>query len=71
MKKDRVSKEEALSFLLSYLVVERGVSIQLDPLHLFKLTSLAQEASDEIGRTEGVIPHEVIETLAENYLAQR
>ena len=68
MKKARVSKEEALCFLLTYLVVERNTTLELTQMTLFELSSLAQEAVDQISASEGVIPHEVIETLAASYL---
>ena len=70
-KKERITKEEALSFLLTYIVVEQGVSLELDQLALFNLTNLAQQAVVTINETEGIIPHEVIESLATEYLASK
>ncbi len=66
--KERISKAEALSFLLTHIVVERGFALELDQLGLFKLNSVAQRAVDEISDTESIIPHEVIERLAAEYL---
>ena len=66
--KERISKEEALSFLLTHIVVERGEAIQLDQLALFNLTNIAQRAVEEISESEGIIPHEVIEALAAEFM---
>ena len=67
-KKERISKEEALSFLLTYIVVEQNHHLVLDQLALFNLTNLALKAVDEMTGSEGIIPHEVIESLAKEYL---
>ena len=69
LKKERITKEEALNFLLTHLVVERGETVTLDQLSLFNLSNLAQQAAMEINATEGIIPHEVIESLASEFLA--
>ncbi len=69
--KARLSRDEALSFLLSYIVVERGNTLTLTPLVLYQLTSLAQTAADRVNASEGIIPHEVIEELAANYLEKQ
>ncbi len=67
-KKHRITKEEALSFLLTYIVVEQNQNIVLDQLTLFNLTNLALRAVDEATDSEGIIPHEIIESLAKEYL---
>ena len=67
-QKVRITKEEALSFLLTYIIVEQGKSLTLDQLSLFNLTNLAQRAVDEINAAEGIIPHEIIESLATEFL---
>ena len=69
--KKRINKAEALNFLLTHIVADRGPSLKLDQLSLFKLTSIAQRAADEIHHSDVIIPHEVIETLAEEYLDSR
>ena len=69
--KERINKAETLSFLLTHIVVDRGHSLKLEQLSLFKLTSIAQRAADEINEYNEIIPHEVIETLAEEYLDSR
>ena len=66
--KERINKAEALSFLLTHIVVDRSHSLKLDQLSLFRLTSIAQRAADEINKSNAIIPHEVIEILAEEYL---
>lgn len=66
--KPRISKEEALSFLLSYLIVEQQLVFELNPLSLFTLTNLAAEAEHKLSTEEGLIPHEIIETLAQQFI---
>lgn len=68
--KERTSKADALNFLLTYIIVERGHSLELNQLSLFKLTSVAQKAADEINNSDDTIPHEIIEALAEEYIAE-
>ena len=68
MKKERISTAEALSFLLTYIVVDRGITLELNQLNLFTLSNLAQRASEDISNTDGIIPHELIEELAEEFL---
>lgn len=67
-KKHRITKEEALSFLLTYIVVEQNQKLVLDQLTLFNLTNLALRAVDETTDSEEIIPHEIIESLAKEYL---
>ena len=70
MTKARISKDETLTFLLTHLVIDQGKTLSLDQLALFQLTSLAQQAADRINNEEGVIPHEVVETLAAEFTSQ-
>ena len=66
--KERINKTEALTFLLSHIVVDREHSLNLDQLTLFQLTAIAQQAAEAINRSDETIPHEVIESLAEEFL---
>lgn len=68
MHKSKITKEETLSFLLTCIVVENNRKIEIDQLTLFNLTNLAQQAADTINTEEGVIPHEVIEAVAHEFL---
>ena len=63
----RLSQQEALSFLLTHLVVERQMSFEMNQMTLFRLLSLATEAEETVNRTDGAIPHEVIEQLASQF----
>ena len=65
----RLTREEALFFLLTYIVVEKGHSFELTQSTLFEIISMAAEAESRINQEEGVIPHEVIETIAARFLA--
>jgi hypothetical protein len=62
-----MTKQEALSFLLTHIVVERGHNFELNQKSLFKLMTLAGEAEQLINDSEGVIPHEVLENLAADF----
>ena len=68
MHKTRFTKDEALSFLLTYIVIEQSTELQLDQLMLFTLSNLAQQAADTINSDDGIIPHEAIEVIANNFL---
>ena len=68
MHKTRLTKDEALSFLLTYIVIEQSRELQLDQLMLFTLFNLAQQAVDTINSDDGVVPHEAIEVIANNFL---
>lgn len=70
MPSRRISREEALSFLLTHIVVERSHNFEMTPVTLFSLTTLASEAENRINEEEGVIPHEVIEAIASRFLDQ-
>jgi hypothetical protein len=63
-----MTKEKALSFLLTYLIVDRQQSFTLDQMTLFNLTHLAAEAENRLAEEEGLIPHEVIESLADQFI---
>ena len=66
--KSRISKEEALALLLTYLIVDRQQVFELNQLSLFNLTNLAAKAELKLSEEEGLIPHELIETLAEQFI---
>ena len=66
--KGRISREEALSFILTHLIVERQISFEMNQLQLFNLMNLATEAETALREGDGLIPHEVIEELAERFL---
>ena len=63
----RINKEEALSFLLTHLVIERQLTIALDQLSLFELMNMAAKGAERINREQDVIPHEILQKLAENF----
>ena len=65
-----MTQQEALSFLLTYLVVEKKLTVKLDQMSLFKLTTMANEAHELIEDQENAIPHEIVESLAEEYIRE-
>jgi len=69
MRAARLSKEEALAFLLTHIVVEKAHAFEMNPSTLFALMNLAADAEIRVNNEEGVIPHEVIEEIATEFLA--
>lgn len=65
----RLTKEEALSFLLTHIVVEKDQPFEMNQSNLFTIMSLAAEAESRVNKEEGVIPHEVIEEIAADFIA--
>tara|TARA_B110000495_G_C23017503_1_gene602969 strand:+ start:108 stop:338 length:231 start_codon:yes stop_codon:yes gene_type:complete len=63
-----ISRDEALSFILTYIIVEKSTAFQLDQLSLFSLTNLASQAAQKLSDEEGLIPHEVIEEIVAPFL---
>jgi hypothetical protein len=66
--KSRLSKEEALSFLLTHIVVERQHTFEMNQVNLFNIMSLASQAEEQLNQEDGVIPHEVIEVIATSFI---
>lgn len=67
-KGSRTSKEQALSFLLTHITVDQKRVFEFNPQTLFTLMNLASMAEERINTEEGVIPHEIIEELAQEFL---
>lgn len=67
MRKTRLTREEALSFLITHIVVEKGRAFEMNQATLFTLMNLASEAEGRVNKEEGLIPHEVIEELAAGF----
>ncbi len=67
MPVSRISKEEALTFLITHLVIEQEQHFEMNAHCLFTLMRLAAEAESIINSQEGVIAHEVIEDLASGW----
>ena len=65
-----LSKEEVFAFLLTHVVVDRGYVFEMTPMSLFKLMNLASEAENRLQLEHGLIPHEVIEEIAEQFVEQ-
>ena len=67
---ERINKTEALSFLLTHIVVDQRQTLSLDSLSLFRLIGLAQRATDEINSSDDAVPHEILESMADVYLRE-
>ncbi len=64
-----MTRQEALYFLLTHIVVERQHYFELNPQSLFALMSIAGEAEDSLSDREGLIPHELLESLAADFIS--
>ncbi len=71
MRSSRLSKEQALSFLLTHIVIEKTYHFQMTPAVLFELMNLAAEAESRVADEEDSIPHEIIEEVAQPFLAKK
>jgi len=67
-KKDRISREEALSFEWTYIPVEHSHRLILDQLTLFNMTNLTLIGVKEMTNNGEIIPHEAIESMSKEYL---
>jgi hypothetical protein len=65
--RSRLTKEEALAFLLTHIVVERQIHFDMNQISLFNLMNMASEASSRVNREQGQIPHEVVEDVARHF----
>lgn len=70
VKPQRLSKADAVSFLLTHIVVEHNQVFEMDPLNLFRIMSLADQAVEQVAAQNDAIPHEVMEALAAPFLAE-
>ena len=70
MRNSRLSKEEALSFLLTHIVAEQGHCFEITQIRLFELMNLAAHAVNQIDTSEEIIAHELIEGLASEFIQQ-
>ncbi|XOV90408.1 MAG: hypothetical protein ACFHX7_11130 [Pseudomonadota bacterium] len=64
----KITREEALSFLLTHIVVEKQVSFEMNQLTLFNLMSMASQAEQRLREEQGLVRHEVIEAIAEEFI---
>lgn len=65
-----MTKQDALSFLLAHIVIEKNHHFELNSVSLFNLMTLASEAEQTISTSKGIIPHEVLEELAAGFVAE-
>lgn len=71
MRTTRISKEEALSFLLTHIVIEKAYHFEITPAILFELMNLAAEAVSRVADEDDSIPHEIIEEVAHPFVAKK
>ena len=71
MRNTRLSREEAFSFLLTHIVVEKDCIFEMSPATLFELMNLAAAAEARVANEEGCIPHEIIEDVAKPFIEKK
>ena len=64
----RLTKADAVTFLLTYIVVENGKSFEMNALNLFHIMSMAATAVEQAHQQENSIPHEIIEEIAQPFI---
>jgi hypothetical protein len=67
---DKLRKADALAFMLTHIVVERGRNFELNPQNLFQLMNLAGTAVDQVTEDDNAIAHEVMEQIAKQFIDQ-
>jgi len=70
MSKKQFSKNDALAFLLTYIVVDQARSLHLTPALLFSIMNLSEQAATTIQQNEHIIPHELVESMAGEFLLE-
>jgi hypothetical protein len=68
MARSSLTKEKALTFILTHIVVTKALPLLLTPHTLFQLMNLAAEAENTLNESNNLIPHEVIESLTNSYI---
>jgi hypothetical protein len=64
----RLTKADAVLFLLTYIVVEKGQSFEMSALNLFHIMSMANAAVEQANAEENSILHEIMEAIAEPFI---
>jgi hypothetical protein len=64
-----MTRQEALYFLLTHIVVEKNHHFELNPQSLFALMTIAGDAEQSLENAQDAIPHELLESLAKGFIA--
>jgi hypothetical protein len=64
----RLTKADAIAFLLTHIVVERARSFEMNPLNLFHIMHMADTAVEQATQQESSIPHEIMEAIAKRFI---
>lgn len=64
----RLTKTDAIAFLLTHIVVERGKSFEMNALNLFHIMSMADIAVEQSIQQDDSIPHEIMEAIAQPFI---
>ncbi|MBT3425211.1 MAG: hypothetical protein HOL98_09940 [Gammaproteobacteria bacterium] len=70
MSKKKFSKNDAMAFLLTHIVVDQAQSLQLTPALLLSIMNLSEQAATTIQQNQHIIPHELVESMPGEFLLE-
>lgn len=70
MSKTQFSKNDAITFLLTHIVVDQAQPLPLTPAQLLSIMNLSEQATTSIEQNEHIIPHELVESMAGGFLLE-
>ncbi len=70
MPPKKLSKYDAMAYLLTRIMVDRAQPLNLTPALLFSAMNLSEQAVETIQQHKQIIPHELMESLTEEFLLE-
>ena len=70
MPHKKLSKYDAMAYLLTGIMVDRAQPLTLAPALLFSAMNLSEQAVETIQQHKQIIPHELMESLTEEFLLE-
>jgi len=70
MPPKKLSKYDAMAYLLTRIMVDRAQPLTLAPALLFSAMHLSEQAVETIQQHKQIIPHELMESLTEEFLLE-
>lgn len=64
----RLTKADAVTFLLTHIVIESEISFEMNALNLFHIMSMADTAVEQAIQQQSSIPHEIMEAIAKPFI---
>jgi len=70
MPHKKLSKYDAMAYLLTRIMVDRAQPLTLAPALLFSTMNLSEQAVETLQQHKQIIPHELMESLTEEFLLE-